>query len=296
LAGAKTVEVDGGDGTVRRLTATKAVVVATGTKPVVPPIPGLAEARPWDNRSVTATKDIPRRLLVLGGGAIGAEMAQAMRRLGSEEVTVVEGLDRILAKEEPFAGTEVKEAFEAEGIRVITGAKMTAVERPGGDAPLRATLEDGTVVEADEILVAVGRKPNTADLGLDTVGLEPGKPVEVDERLRATGVAGDWLYAVGDCNGLSLLTHMGKYQARIAADVILGKDAADRASRDIVPRVTFTDPQVCAVGLTESQARERGLPIRVVDHPTGGVAGGSVTGNGLAGTSRLVVDGARWVL
>ncbi|MDQ1490022.1 MAG: hypothetical protein QOJ23_2536 [Actinomycetota bacterium] len=296
LAGEKTVEVEAPDGSVRRLTAGKAVVVATGTKPVVPPIPGLAEARPWDNRSVTATKDIPRRLLVLGGGAIGAEMAQAMRRLGSEEVTVVEGLDRLLAREEQFASEEVKEAFEAEGIRVITGAKMTAAGRPGGDAPLRATLEDGTAIEADEILVAVGRKPNTGDLGIETVGLEPGQPVAVDERLRATGVAGGWLYAVGDCNGLSLLTHIGKYQARIAGDVILGKDARDLASRDIVPRVTFTDPQVCAVGLTAAQARERGLDVKVVDHPTGGVAGGSVTAKEFKGTSRLVIDEGRRVI
>ncbi|MDQ1505817.1 MAG: hypothetical protein QOD57_3544 [Actinomycetota bacterium] len=296
LAGEKTVEVEAPDGGVRRLTAGKAVVVATGTKPVVPPIPGLAEARPWDNRSVTATKDIPRRLLVLGGGAIGAEMAQAMRRLGSEEVTVVEGLDRLLAREEQFASEEVKEAFEAEGIRVITGAKMTAAGRPGGDAPLRATLEDGTAIEADEILVAVGRKPNTGDVGIGTVGLEPGQPVAVDERLRATGVAGGWLYAVGDCNGLSLLTHIGKYQARIAGDVILGKDARDLASRDIVPRVTFTDPQVCAVGLTAAQARERGLDVKVVDHPTGGVAGGSVTAKEFKGTSRLVIDEGRRVI
>ncbi|HZQ79847.1 MAG TPA: NAD(P)/FAD-dependent oxidoreductase [Acidimicrobiia bacterium] len=296
LAGEKVVEVTAADGSVRRLTAARAVVLATGTKPVVPPIPGLAEARPWDNRSVTAAKDIPRRLLVLGGGAIGVEMAQAMRRLGAGEVTVVEGMDRLLAREEPFAGREVAEAFAAEGIRVITGAKLTAVERPAGAAPLRATIDGGAVVEADEILVAVGRRPNTADLGLEVVGLEPGKPVEVDERLRATGVGGGWLYAVGDCNGLSLLTHMGKYQARIAADVILGKDAADRASRDIVPRVTFTDPQVCAVGLTEAQARERGLTVRVVDHPTGGVAGASVTAKGFAGTSRLVIDERRRVL
>jgi len=296
LAGEKAVDVEGRDGSVRRLTARRAVVVATGTKPVVPPIPGLAEARPWDNRSVTAVKDIPRRLLVLGGGAIGVEMAQAMRRLGADEVTVVEGLDRLLAKEEPFAGREVQEAFEAEGIGVITGARMTAVDRPAGAAPLRATLDGGTVVEADEILVAIGRKPNTGDLGLDTVGLEPGRPVEVDDRLRARGVAGGWLYAVGDCNGLALLTHMGKYQARIAGDVILGKDAVDRASRDVIPRVTFTDPQVCAVGLTESQARERGLAVRVVDHPTGAVAGGSVTAKGFRGTSRLVVDEARRVL
>jgi dihydrolipoamide dehydrogenase len=296
LAGEKVVEVEGRDGGVRRLTAERAVLVATGTKPVVPPIPGLAEARPWDNRSVTAAKDIPGRLLVLGGGAIGAEMAQAMRRLGSDEVTIVEGMDRLLAREEPFAGKEVQEAFEAEGIRVITGAKMTAVERPAAAAPLRATLEDGTVIEADEILVAVGRRPATGDLGLDTVGLEPGKPIEVDDRLQAKKASGGWLYAVGDCNGITLLTHMGKYQARIAGDVILGKDVRDRASRDIVPRVTFTDPQVCAVGLTEAQARERGLTVKVVDHPTGGVAGGSVTGKHIKGTSRLVIDEGRRVL
>ena len=296
LAGEKAVDVEDSDGRTRRLTAGRAVVVATGTKAAVPPIPGLAEARPWDNRSVTAAKDVPRRLVVLGGGAVGAEMAQAFRRLGSDEVTVVEGSDRILAREEPFASTEVREAFEAEGITVITGARMTAVERPPGAAPVRATLDSDTVVEADEILVAVGRRPNTADLGLGTVGLEPGKPIDVDERLRAGGVPGGWLYAVGDCNGLALLTHMGKYQARIAADVILGKDATDRASRDVVPRVTFTDPQVCAVGLTEAQARERGIAVKIVDHPTGGVAGAGVTGRGFAGTSRLVVDEARRVV
>jgi len=296
LAGERVVEVSVAGGGVRHLTAGRAVVLATGTKPVIPPIPGLAEARPWDNRSVTAAKDIPRRLVVLGGGAIGAEMAQAMRRLGSEEVTVVEGLDRMLAKEEPFAGEQVQEAFEAEGIRVITGAEMTAVDRPSGAAPLRATLEDGTAIEADEILVAIGRRPATGDLGLDTVGLEPGKPVEVDERLRAKAVPGGWLYAVGDCNGLALLTHMGKYQARIAGDVILGKDITDRASRHVVPRVTFTDPQVCAVGLTAAQARERGLNVKVVDHPTGGVAGGSVTAKEFTGTSRLVIDEGRRVL
>jgi len=296
LAGERVVDVDGGNGETRRLLAERAVVVATGTKPAIPPIPGLAEARPWDNRSVTAAKDVPRRLLVLGGGAIGAEMAQAMRRLGSDEVTVVEGMDRLLGREEPFAGKEVQEAFEAEGIRVITGAKMSAVERPPGAAPLLATLEDGTVLDADEILVAVGRKPNTADIGLDTVGLAPGKPIDVDDRLRAKGVPGDWLYAVGDCNGVALLTHIGKYQARIAGDVILGKDSRDVASRDIVPRVTFTDPQVCAVGLTEAQACQRGLQVTVVDHPTGGVAGGSVTAKGFPGTSRLVIDEQRRVL
>ncbi|MEW6471329.1 MAG: NAD(P)/FAD-dependent oxidoreductase [Actinomycetota bacterium] len=296
LAGERIVEIDTADGTVRRLDARRAVVLATGTSPALPPIPGLVEAAPWDNRTITAAKEIPRRLLVLGGGAIGAEMAQAMRRLGSAEVTVVEGLDRLLPREEPFAGDEVRAAFEAEGIRVITGARLTAVERAGPAAPLRADLDDGTVIEADEILVAVGRRPNTAAVGLDVVGLEPGRPVEVDDRLRAIGVPGGWLYAVGDCNGLALLTHMGKYQARIAGDVILGKAVTDRSSRDVVPRVTFTDPQVCAVGLTAAQATERHLKVRVVDYPTGGVAAAAVAGRGFTGTSRLVVDEERGVL
>jgi dihydrolipoamide dehydrogenase len=306
LGGERIVEVTAADGSTRRLRARKAVVLATGTGAAIPPIPGLREINPWDNRTVTETKDIPRRLLVLGGGAIGAEMAQAMRRLGSEEVTVIEALERLLFREEPFAGEQVREAFEAESITVLTGVKMTGARRasPAGfggqehstDGPVVATLEDGREVTGDEILVAVGRRPATAELGLETVGLEPGRYVEVDDRLRAVGVDGDWLYAVGDCNGLALLTHMGKYQARLAGDVILGKDVADRASRDMIPRVTFTDPQVCAVGLTEAQARERGLAVRVVTTPTGEVAGAYVEGNGIAGTSCLVVDESRRVV
>ncbi|MDQ6725283.1 MAG: NAD(P)/FAD-dependent oxidoreductase, partial [Actinomycetota bacterium] len=297
LAGERTVDVEAGEGdaaAVTRLTARRAVVLATGTGAAIPPIPGLRESAPWDNRSVTAAKAIPRRLLVLGGGAIGAEMAQAVRRLGAEEVTVAEAAARLLPNEEPFAGDEVKAAFEAEGITVVTGVKLVAARRDG--ATVVGTLEDGREIVAEEILVAVGRRPSTADLGLDTVGLEPGRSVEVDDRLRATGVGGDWLYAVGDCNGRALLTHMGKYQARLAGDVILGRDVADRASRDIVPRVTFTDPQVAAVGLTEAQAHARGIDVRVVDTPTGGVAGASLMGEGVAGTSRLVVDESRRVV
>jgi dihydrolipoamide dehydrogenase len=296
LAGERTVEVSTASGDVRRLTAAKAVVVATGTVPFVPPVPGLAEANAWDNRTATGAKEVPRRLLVLGGGAVGAEMAQAFRRLGSDEVTVVEGSDRLLAREEPFAGEEVQKAFEAEGMEVRTRTTVAEVRRAEGDGTVTGVLDDGTEVEADEILVAVGRRPRTADLGVDSVGLEPGKAVEVDDRLRALGVDGDWLYAVGDVNGRALLTHMGKYQARIAGDVIAGKDATDRASRDVIPRVTFTDPQVCAVGLTEAQARERFSSIRTVRYGTGDVAGASTEGDGISGTSFLVVDADRDVI
>jgi dihydrolipoamide dehydrogenase len=286
LAGERTVEVTSSGGDVQRLTARRAVVLATGTSAAIPPIPGLREADPWDNRSVTSAKEIPRRLLVLGGGAIGAEMAQAFRRLGSAEVTIVEAAERLLPNEEPFAGAEVEASFEAEGITVITGVKLVRASR---NEAVTGTLEDGREIVADEILVAVGRRPATADLGLETVGLQPGRYVEVDDRLRVN----EWLYAVGDCNGRALLTHMGKYQARIAGDVILGKDISAIAP---VPRVTFTDPQVCAVGLTEAQARAAGLDVRVVSYPTGNVAGAYLLGNGVAGTSQIVVDQARRVI
>jgi pyruvate/2-oxoglutarate dehydrogenase complex dihydrolipoamide dehydrogenase (E3) component len=296
LAGERTVEVIDGAGDVRRLTARKAVVVATGTVPLLPPLPGLTEAAPWDNRTATGAKEVPRRLLVLGGGAVGVEMAQAFRRLGSAEVALVEGSARLLAREEPFAGEEVRASFEQEGIRVLTGAHLTEVRRSGTSGPVTGVLEDGNEITADELLVAVGRRPHTADIGLESVGLEPGRPVEVDDRLRALGVDGDWLYAVGDVNGRALLTHMGKYQARIAGDVIAGKEAIDRASGDIVPRVTFTDPQVCAVGLTEAQARERFSDVRTVQVGTGDVAGASTQGEGIAGTSFLVLDADRDVV
>ena len=296
IAGPRIVDVTSKNGTVRRLTANKAVVLATGSRAAMPPIDGLADSRPWDNRSITEATTVPDRLLVLGGGAIGAEMSQAFRRLGSRIVTIVEGGDRLMPREEPFVGGELRAAFESEGITVITGVPVTRVMRPDENGPVTVTLGDGRTFEADEILVAVGRKSATSDIGLDLVGLEPGRPVEVDDRLQATGVDGSWLYAVGDCNGRALLTHVGKYQARIAADVILGKDARDEVSRDAVPRVTFTDPQVCAVGLTESQALERGIDVRVLSYPLADVAGASVLGAGISGTGHLVVDQARSVI
>src|SRR3954463_351343 len=277
LAGAKSVEVEGSDGVTRRLTADRAVVLATGTWATMPPIPGLSESRPWSNHTATEAKEVPNRLIVLGGGAVGSELAQGFRRLGSDAVTVVEGGPRLLAREEPFAGEQVQKAFEAEGITVLTNTRVTAVRRDSDEVV--ATLSNGSEVRGTEILVAVGRTPATKDVGLPSVGLEPGGYLDTDDTLRVNGVDGDWLYAVGDCNGLALLTHMGKYQARIAGDVILGKDIRDEASRDMIARVTFTDPQVAAVGLTAAQAEERFANIRVVDYPTGGVAGAYVRGN-----------------
>ena len=287
LAGPRVVSVTARDGTTRRLTARLAVAIAVGTTAAMPPIDGLADARPWTNEDITSTHTVPARLLVLGGGAIGLEMAQAFARFGSA-VTVLEGAGAVLAREEPFAGSEVAAAFAAEGIAVHTSASVASVRR--GDSVV-VTLADGRTFEGDELLVAVGRSPHTAELGLDSVGLGAlaGRYLPVDDRMHVEGADG-WLYAVGDCNGRALLTHVGKYQARICADVILGKDASDRR---IVPRVTFTDPQVCAVGLTEAQARDAGIAVRVVSVPTGGVAGAAVSGVGITGTSLLVVDEQR---
>jgi dihydrolipoamide dehydrogenase len=293
LAGEHTVEV-ASNGSTRRLEARRAVVLATGTGPLFPPIDGLADVMAWTNREATQGSAIPRRLLVLGGGAVGAELAQAYRRLGSAEVTVIEGGPRLLGREEPFAGDEVREAFEAEGMTVLVDARAVAASRANGTVALR--LEDGRTLDGDELLIGVGRRPSTGDVGLETVGLEPGRAVQVDDSLRAVGVDGGWLYAVGDVNGRAPLTHMGKYHGRLAGDAILGKEVQALADGLALPRVTFTDPQVAAVGLTEAQARERGLDVRAVTTGTGDVPGAYTRGNGIKGTSKLVVDDGRRVL
>jgi pyruvate/2-oxoglutarate dehydrogenase complex dihydrolipoamide dehydrogenase (E3) component len=293
LAGERRVDVEGDEGTVTELTARRAVVLATGTSAQMPPIDGLADASPWDSRDVTAAKEIPARLLVLGGGVVGVEMAQAFRRLGAEEVTIVEMADRLLATEEPFVGEHLAEAFADEGIEVLTGVTATGVSRDGSDGPVTLVLDDGRSLTGDELLVATGRRPNTGDLGLDAVGLEPGRYVDVDDQLRATGVDGDWLYAVGDVNGRALLTHHGKYQARIVGDHLGGREVAATADHDAVVRVVYTDPQVAAVGLTEAGARERGLDVEVLSYGLGSTAGGALLGKGTSGTAQLVVDRAR---
>ena len=194
LAGERAVEVEAADGTTRQLSAARAVVLATGTSPLIPPIPGLREAGPWDNRSVTSAKELPRRLLVLGGGAIGAEMAQAYKRLGCEEIVVLEGAERLLAREEPFASEELRAAFEAEGITVVTGARMTAARRLGADGPVVATLADGREFTGDEILVAVGRRPATTGVGLEHVGA----------RTRAPGAGGRAAAGGRRCGGMAV--------------------------------------------------------------------------------------------
>jgi len=285
ITGERTVAV--GDD---ELVARRAVVVATGSDALVPPIPGLREAEPWTNREITTTKTVPGRLLILGGGVVGVEMAQAFASLGSV-VTLVEGGPRILAREEPFASDQVRDSLEARGVRIITGAKATAVSRNGA---VTMEVEGHEPLTGDEILVAVGRSLNTRDIGLDAIGLEPGKPVAVRDTMQSAGH--DWLYAIGDANGRALLTHMGKYQGRIAADHILGKSVELRSDGPLSPRVIFTDPQIAAVGHTEASARDAGLDVRVVEVGTGANAGGSFYGRNAPGTARILVDEDRGVV
>jgi dihydrolipoamide dehydrogenase len=295
--GERQIAVDTGNGTQQRLSAAKAVILATGSVPAIPPIDGLREIRTWNNRDATSAHHPPGRLLILGGGAAGVEMAQAWARLGSAEVTVVEAADRLLPGEEPFASEQVAEALTAEGIDVITGTKMVAAHRDSDETPVTGTLADGREITADEILVAVGRKPRTTDIGLESVGLEPGRPVPVDDALRAADVPGGWLYAIGDVNGRAPLTHMGKYHARIAVDAILGRPASAQAGHRAVPRVTFTDPQVASVGLTAAQAREQGLSVRTAAISLADVAAAPIIGEGIRGTAQLVVaDGSEVIV
>jgi len=273
------------------LTARTAVIVATGSGAAMPPIPGLDGVQPWNNRQGTTAKRVPESMIVLGGGPVGSELSQAWSSLGTH-VTLVEGNGHLLAREEPFAGEEVASALrENFGVDVHTGAKAEKIE--AGGAGVIAELSDGSRVEGAEILVAVGRVPNTRDLDLGSAGVEPGERgfLETDDRLRVGGH--DWLYAIGDVNGRALFTHMGKYQAWVAAENLLGRAVEAVAEKIGSPRVTFTDPQVAAVGKTLGQAREAGLDARAIDVPTDGSPGASFQGKGTGGTSRIVVDDGR---
>jgi pyruvate/2-oxoglutarate dehydrogenase complex dihydrolipoamide dehydrogenase (E3) component len=282
------------------LRARRAVVLAPGSGAALPPIPGLAEAKPWTNREVTTASAIPESLLVLGGGVVGVEIAQAYASLGAR-VTMVEALPRLIADEEEFASEQVCAALHAQCVEVALGVKATAVKRAGGAGPATLELEDGRSFTAAELLVAVGRRAHTAELGLDALGSDaspPGRPVEVDDTMRVPGH--EWLYVVGDANGRALLTHMGKYQARLAADHILGRagglESGPRFDGRLSPRVIFTEPQVAAVGHTLRSAREAGVSARAVDLGVEANAGGSFVGRDAPGTARLVVDEDRGVL
>jgi pyruvate/2-oxoglutarate dehydrogenase complex dihydrolipoamide dehydrogenase (E3) component len=270
------------------LVAERAVVVATGSKAAMPPIDGLDQVEAWNNRAATAAKHVPESMIVLGGGPVGSELAQAWASLGTR-VTLIEGGEHLLSREEEFAGEEVGESLrERFGVDVRTGTKVEAV-RPDGRG-VAATLSDGQTAKAAEILVAVGRVPNTDDLDLEAAGANANDHgfLDTDAQMRVGG--SDWLYAIGDVNGRSLFTHMGKYHAWIAAENLLGRPVEAIAEGLGSPRVTFTDPQVSAAGKTLAQAREAGIDARAVDVPTDGTPGASFQGKGTGGTSCLVVD------
>ncbi|MGW0706351.1 dihydrolipoyl dehydrogenase family protein [Streptomyces sp. NPDC002643] len=300
LAGARRVEVEAPDGERRVLTARHAVVVSTGSRAHLPDLPGLAQVKPWTSREATSAQEVPGRLIVVGGGVVAVEMATAWRALGSEVTVLVRGKG-LLPRMEPFAGELVAEALVEAGADVRTGTSVTAVSRESGDGPVAVLTDSGDRLEADEILFATGRAPRTDDLGLDTVGLEPGSWLPVDDSLRVTG--SDWLYAVGDVNHRALLTHQGKYQARIAGAAIAARAAgvpllesdpwgahAATADHVAVPQVVFTDPEAAAVGLSLAEAEEAGHHVRAVDVEFASVAGAGLYADGYKGRARMVVD------
>ncbi|MGV8884153.1 MAG: dihydrolipoyl dehydrogenase family protein [Microbacteriaceae bacterium] len=303
LAGVKTVEVEN-DGEITRLTARHAVVVSTGSDPVLPDIAGLADAQPWTPRDATSAKVIPSSLAIIGGGVVGVEMATAYASFGCD-VTIM-ARSGLLGGQEDFAGEMVAAALTGLGVTIIPAAPL-AVSRDG----ILSITVDGRTINAEEILVATGRQPRTTDIGLETVGLEAGAWIDVDDTLLAradTNSGSLWLYAAGDVNHRALLTHQGKYQARAVGDVIvaraLGRPVDDAkwgthvasADHEAVPQVTFSDPEVASIGLTSHAAAKAGYDIRVVDYDLGSVAGASLHADGYEGKARMVVDEKRGVI
>ncbi|MBD0741822.1 NAD(P)/FAD-dependent oxidoreductase [Streptomyces sp. CBMA152] len=306
LYGTRKVSVTSPEGEHHVLTARHAVAVCTGTRAVIPDLPGAAEARPWTSRDATSAQQVPDRLVVVGGGVVGVEMATAWRALGAEVTVLVRG-GGLLPRMEPFAGELVAEALTEAGATVRTHVSVAEVVRNGGGGPVTVVLDDGERIEADEILFATGRAPRTDDIGLDTIGLEHGSWLPVDESCRVAG--SEWLYAVGDVNHRALLTHQGKYQARIAGAAIAARAArvplletdawgAHSATADhaAVPQVVFSDPEAAAVGLSLAEAEAAGHRVRAVDYDISGVAGAGLYADGYQGRARMVVDLDREVL
>jgi dihydrolipoamide dehydrogenase len=302
LAGERRVIVTAPNGVETEFVARHAVAVATGSASLLPDIPGLVDIGPWTSRDATSAKAAPKSLAILGGGVVGSEMATAYADFGTQ-VTLI-ARSGLLGGMEPFAGDRVAAALRARGVDVRTGVEAVAARGEGADKVLE--LSDGSSVRAAEVLVATGRVARTGDLGLESIGLEPGAWLDVDDTMRVRGH--DWLYAVGDVTHRALLTHQGKYQARAAGDVIAaranGEDADDvpwgrhvaTADHAAVPQVTFTDPEVASVGLTAADAEKAGYRIRVLDYDLSWLAGATVQADDYAGTARAVVDEDRKVL
>jgi pyruvate/2-oxoglutarate dehydrogenase complex dihydrolipoamide dehydrogenase (E3) component len=285
ILGPREVEVEG-----ERFASRRGIVIATGGAPAVPPIPGLADVPYWTNREAIEARENPASMVVLGGGAVGLELAQAYHRFGTE-VTIVERSPAVLPLEEPEQGEELGKVFAAEGMVLRTGVGAQEVSA-GGDGVL-VTLSDGATVTGERLLVATGRRVDLAPLGVDTVGIDPsGRGVPVDEHLRA----GDGVWAVGDVTGVAGFTHVAVYQGRIAVADILGRPH-EPADYTAVPRVTFTDPEVASVGLSEKDARAQGLDVRVGVSSTSSSSRAYIHGPGAQeGVTKVVADAARGVL
>ena len=307
ITGVKTVSVTGADGAVTHLTARHAVVVSTGSDPLLPDVEGLAGVNPWTPREATSAKVIPESLAIVGGGVVAVEMATAYASFGCA-VTVI-ARSGLLGTQEDFAAELVGESLKKLGVTLRLGVSPEKASR--GDDGVTLSLSDGDTVTATEVLVATGRAPRTGDIGLDTVGLEPGDWIDVDDTLLVRGETNHkhgWLYATGDVNHRALLTHQGKYQARAAGDVIVARalgtgvhdgewgEHAATADHAAVPQVTFSDPEVASVGLTSTAAEKAGFEIRVVDYELGNVAGASLQADGYKGRARMVVDEKRKVV
>jgi pyruvate/2-oxoglutarate dehydrogenase complex dihydrolipoamide dehydrogenase (E3) component len=302
FTGVKRIRVTADDGTVTDLVARHSVAVSTGSVSLLPDIPGLREIEPWTSRDATSAQTIPESLAILGGGVVGAEMATAYAGFGAKVTLIVRS--GLLPNMEPFARELVEASLAELGVTVRTGVEVTAAHRTDKNAVL--TLSGGGRVVAEQVLVAIGRTPRTVDLGLEAIGFQPGAWLTVDDTLLVRGT--DWLYAVGDVNHRALLTHQGKYQARAAGDVIAARAKGapvddDRwgahvatADHDHVPQVTFTDPEVASVGLTEAAARAEGRSIRVLDYDLSWVAGATTYSDHYRGQARAIVDEDRRVL
>jgi pyruvate/2-oxoglutarate dehydrogenase complex dihydrolipoamide dehydrogenase (E3) component len=301
LDGPRRVAVTTTDGDRLALTARHAVAVCTGSRAAIPDLPGIADARPWTNREGTDEHVVPGRLAIVGGGGVGVEMAGAWQGLGSAVTLLVRGKG-LLTRMEPFVGEIVARGLSEAGVDVRTGVSVVALHRPGGSGPITLLLNDGDELRVDEVLFATGRTPATDDIGLETVGIAPGSWLEVDDTCRVRAVDDGWLYAAGDVNRRALLTHQGKYQARIAGNAI-GARAAGRpldtapwgahattADARAVPQVFFCDPEAAAVGLSTEEARRAGHRVRVVDVDLGRVAGAALYADGYRGHARMVVD------
>ncbi|MER7892596.1 NAD(P)/FAD-dependent oxidoreductase [Micromonospora sp. NPDC094482] len=301
LDGPRRVAVETPDNRVVMVTARQAVVLGTGSRAALPDIPGIAEARPWTNRRATDSHSVPRRLTVAGGGAVGVEMAAAWQGLGAE-VTLLSRTPSLLPRLEPFVGSRVEKGLREAGITVRTGVSVTELRRPDADGPVTVHMDGDSELITDEILFAIGRQPLTDDIGLQTVGLLPGMWLDVDDSCTVRGVEGEWLYAVGDVNHRALLTHQGKYQARIVGNVIASRAAGrpldgtawgphrTTADQHAIPQVIFTDPEVGTVGMTAEQAERSGRRIRVVDVDMARVPGALFWADGYEGRARIIVD------